>query len=63
MVRQVAQVYTNLPTDERARTAIFCNDSEPVGWFAPPKLTRAGEPTLLWNQFRSSKALIKFPSN
>ena len=22
-----------------------------LGWFAPPKSTRAGEPTLLWNQF------------
>src|SRR5579862_1317413 len=26
---------------------------EPFGWFAPPKLTRAGEPTLLWNQLHS----------
>jgi uncharacterized membrane protein len=26
MVRQVAQVYNNLPPDQRARTAIFCND-------------------------------------
>ena len=26
---------------------------EPVGWFAPPKLTRASEPTLLWNQLHS----------
>ena len=25
--------------------------SEPFGWFAPPKFTRAGEPTLLWNHF------------
>src|SRR6202158_2637556 len=23
---------------------------EPFGWFAPPKLTRVWEPTLLWNQ-------------
>ena len=23
---------------------------EPFGWFAPPKLTRAWEPTLSWNQ-------------
>jgi hypothetical protein len=23
--------------------------SEPFGWFAPPKSTRAWEPTLLWN--------------
>jgi hypothetical protein len=23
--------------------------SEPFGWFAPPKFTRAWEPTLLWN--------------
>ncbi len=26
MVRQVAQVYNNLPPDQRAQTAIFCND-------------------------------------
>src|ERR1700752_3063730 len=25
--------------------------SEPFGWFAPPKFTRAWEPTLLWNHF------------
>jgi hypothetical protein len=25
--------------------------SEPFGWFAPPKSTRAWEPTLLWNHF------------
>jgi hypothetical protein len=25
--------------------------SEPFGWFAPPKFTRAWEPTLLWNRF------------
>jgi len=25
--------------------------SEPLGWFAPPKSTRAWEPTLLWNHF------------
>jgi hypothetical protein len=24
---------------------------EPFGWLAPPKSTRASEPTLLWNQF------------
>jgi hypothetical protein len=26
---------------------------EAFGWFAPPKLTRVWEPTLLWNQLRS----------
>jgi hypothetical protein len=26
---------------------------EPFGWFAPPKLTRVWEPTLLWNQLHS----------
>src|SRR5258706_10625949 len=25
--------------------------SEPFGWFAPPKFTRAWEPPLLWNHF------------
>src|SRR5436309_5210335 len=25
--------------------------SEPFGWFAPPKFTRAWEPTLLWNHY------------
>ncbi|MGH7866305.1 MAG: hypothetical protein ACREP9_01445 [Candidatus Dormibacteraceae bacterium] len=25
--------------------------SEPFGWFAPPKSTRAWEPTLLWNHY------------
>jgi hypothetical protein len=25
--------------------------SELFGWFAPPKFTRAWEPTLLWNHF------------
>jgi hypothetical protein len=26
---------------------------ESVSWFAPPRLTRAREPTLLWNQLHS----------
>ncbi len=26
---------------------------EPFGWFAPPKLTRVWEPTLLWNQLNT----------
>ena len=30
-----------------------CLSPEPFGWFAPPKSTRAWEPTLLWNQLRS----------
>src|SRR5947208_14518222 len=25
--------------------------SEPFGWFAPPKFTRAWEPSLLWNHY------------
>jgi hypothetical protein len=25
--------------------------SEPFGWFAPPKFTRAWEPTLLWDHY------------
>ncbi len=28
--------------------------SEPFGWFAPPKSTRAWEPTLLWNHYTQS---------
>jgi len=30
--------------------------SEPFGWFAPPKSTRAWEPTLLWNHYTQSPA-------
>jgi len=29
--------------------------SEPFGWFAPPKSTRAWEPTLLWNHYTQYK--------
>ena len=29
---------------------------EPFGWFAPPKSTRASEPTLLWNQLHNYPA-------
>src|SRR5208282_1627066 len=34
---------------------------EPFGWFAPPKLTRAWEPTLLWNQLHSLTAARQRP--
>src|SRR5215467_11458197 len=30
--------------------------SEPFGWFAPPKSTRAWEPTLLWNHYTQNPA-------
>jgi hypothetical protein len=31
--------------------------SKPFGCFAPPKFTRAWEPTLLWNHFTQNAAL------
>jgi hypothetical protein len=31
---------------------------EPFGWFAPPKFTRAWEPTLLWNNFTHQPTAI-----
>src|SRR5439155_3732100 len=34
--------------------------SEPFGWFAPPKFTRAWEPTLLWNHFTQYKKAPTF---
>jgi hypothetical protein len=31
--------------------------SEPFGWFAPPKFTRAWEPTLLWNHYAENPSM------
>src|SRR5579864_3022499 len=31
--------------------------SEPFGWFAPPKFTRAWEPTLLWNHYTQNPSM------
>src|SRR5579864_2319479 len=31
--------------------------SEPFGWFAPPKSTRAWEPTLLWNHYAQNPSM------
>src|SRR5437588_6890403 len=31
--------------------------SEPFGWFAPPKSTRAWEPTLLWNHYTNNQVV------
>src|SRR5437773_9936371 len=30
-----------------------------LGWLAPPKFTRAWEPTLLWNHFASNSQAVK----
>jgi hypothetical protein len=32
-----------------------------LGWLAPPKSTRASEPTLLWNQLRSKPLNESYP--
>jgi hypothetical protein len=36
--------------------------SEPFGWFAPPKFTRAWEPTLLWNHYTQNSDFIELRS-
>src|SRR5437764_14708565 len=36
---------------EVSRQHVRLLSSEPFGWFAPPKFTRAWEPTLLWNHY------------